>query len=139
MTDTIFTKIIHGEIPCHKIYEDTEVIAFLDIGPLSQGHTLLIPKEPAVMLHELSEASAVAIGRVLPKLCRAILRATGALAYNVIQNNGALAHQAVGHVHFHIIPKYSEETGLGVRWNSTPLNFKEAASIADKIANELIL
>jgi histidine triad (HIT) family protein len=138
MTDTIFLKIVRGEIPCFKVYEDNQVIAFLDVGPLSQGHTLLIPKEPASMLHELSDDSAGAIGRALPRICRAVMRATGATDYNVLQNNGSLAHQAVNHVHFHIIPKFSEETGLGIRWNSTSLDREEGNRLARAIVDELM-
>ena len=116
MADTIFGKILRGEIPCHKVYEDDRVLAFLDIGPLSFGHTLVIPKEPAVTLDELSDESAAAIGRVLPRLCRAVKAVTGVAAFNVLENNGAAAHQAVPHVHFHIIPKPDEAQGLGIQW-----------------------
>src|SRR5262245_48603755 len=83
---TIFDKILSGDIPCWKVYEDEHVLAFLDIGPLSDGHTLVIPKESAVQLHQLSDESAAAIGRVLPRLCRAVMQATGATAYNILQN-----------------------------------------------------
>ena len=137
MPETIFSKIISGNIPCHKIYEDERLIAFLDVGPLSQGHALVVPKEPAVFLHQLSDESAAAIGRVLPKLCRAVLAVTGATAYNVLQNNGPLAHQAVEHVHFHIIPKLSEQTGLGIRWNAGKLDPAQGAKLAEAIAHEL--
>jgi histidine triad (HIT) family protein len=137
MSETIFSKIIRGEIPCFKVYEDDRVLAFLDVGPLSRGHVLLIPKEAAIMLHDLSEPSAAAIGRVLPKLCRAIVRATGATAYNVLQNNGALAHQAVMHVHFHIIPKYDEGSGLGIDWPARALDKVAGAKLAESIASEL--
>src|SRR5215831_17575021 len=99
MSDTIFSKIVRGEIPCHKVYEDDLVFAFLDINPLSRGHTLVIPKEPAVTLDALSDESAAALGRALPRICRAVIEATGSREYNVLQNNGALAHQAVFHVH----------------------------------------
>ncbi len=122
MADTIFRKIIDGEIPCHKVYEDDYVLAFLDINPLSKGHTLVIPKEPAETLDQLSDESASAIGWVLPRLCRAVLKATGVRNYNILQNNGASAHQAVFHVHFHIIPKEEAGGGLGVGWKSTALN-----------------
>ena len=77
-------------------------------------------------------------GALLPRLCRAVSSATGARAYNVIQNNGSMAHQAVAHVHFHIIPKFSEETGLGIRWNSSPLDPIEGKRLADAIAKELM-
>jgi histidine triad (HIT) family protein len=100
------------------VYEDEHVLAFLDIAPLSLGHTLVIPKEPARTLDELSDEAAAALGRVLPRICRALKRVTGSAAYNVLQNNEALAHQAVFHVHFHIIPKPDEQHGLGVRWPS---------------------
>src|SRR6478609_9573029 len=108
---TVFDRILSGEIPCYRVYEDEHVLAFLDIGPLSPGHTLVIPKERAAKLHELSDDAAAALGRVLPRLCRAVLAATGCTDYNVLQNNGAAAHQAVFHVHFHIVPR-SAESGL---------------------------
>src|SRR5258706_5972113 len=102
MADTIFGKILRGEIPCHRVYEDDKVLAFLDVNPVSRGHTLVIPKEPAATLDHLSDDSAAAIGRVLPRIARAVLEVTNARAYNVLQNNGADAHHAVLHAHFHI-------------------------------------
>ena len=137
MAETIFSKILRGEIPCHKVYEDEQVLAFLDIGPLSRGHTLVIPKEPAVTLDELGEEAAAAIGRLLPRLCRAVKRATGCEAYNVLQNNGTLAHQAVMHVHFHIIPRPNAEAGLGIDWPSGQLDGAEGAALATQIRAEL--
>jgi histidine triad (HIT) family protein len=134
MADTIFVKIIRGEIPCQRVYEDDRVLAFLDIAPLSFGHTLVIPKEPAVTLEELSDESAAAIGRVLPRLARAVLRATGATAYNVLQNNGPAAHQAVMHVHFHIIPKYADGSGLGIGWEPGQLDPQRGRELAATIA-----
>ena len=133
MSETLFTRIIRGEIPCHRVYEDAQVLAFLDVGPLSEGHTLVIPKEAAATLDQLSDESAAALGRVLPRLCRAVMKATGATAYNVLQNNGAAAHQAVFHVHFHIIPKPSETTGLGIGWPAGKLDQTAAVDLADKI------
>src|SRR5262245_13557525 len=114
MAETVFAKILRGEIPCHKVYEDEHVLSFLDAFPLSRGHTLVIPKEPAETLDQLSDEAAAAIGRVLPRIARAVMAATGTEAYNVLQNNGPLAHQAVMHVHFHVIPKYDSGAGLGV-------------------------
>jgi histidine triad (HIT) family protein len=139
MSDTIFTRIIRGEVPCHRVYEDDRVLAFLDIGPLSRGHTLVIPKEPAETLDKLSDESAAAVGRVLPRLCRAVMKATGATAYNVLQNNGPSAHQAVMHVHFHIIPKFGPGTpgggGLEIAWS--PGRLDEGKALAAKIAAAL--
>lgn len=136
MKDTLFSKIIRGEIPCHKVYEDEKVLAFLDIGPLSNGHTLVIPKEAKATLDELSDESAAAIGRVLPRLCRAVVKATGATAYNVVQNNGMAAHQAVFHVHFHIIPK-TASSGLGITWPAGRLEPEEGKALAEKIAAQI--
>jgi histidine triad (HIT) family protein len=137
MPDTIFGKILRGEIPCHKVYEDERVFAFLDINPLSRGHTLVIPREAAVRLDELSEESAEALGRALPRIARAIVAATGARDYNVLQNNGPRAHQAVPHVHFHIIPKADDGSGLGLGWRTQPLDPEEARKLAEDLAARL--
>lgn len=131
MPETIFGKIIAGIIPCHKVYEDAQVLAILDIAPLSRGHTLVIPKEPAATLDELSDASAAALGKVLPRICRAVMAVTGVREYNVLENNGAGAHQAVPHVHFHIIPK-SASAGLGLHWPAGALD-SDAASLASQL------
>ena len=133
---SIFTRIINGEIPCHRVYEDEHVIAFLDIGPVSRGHVLVVPKEERVRLDQLSDASAAALGRALRIVAAAVVKATGCVDYNVLQNNGAAAHQAVMHVHFHIIPKYADGSGLGVKWNagSAPA---DAAELAGEISTSI--
>ncbi len=136
MPDTIFGKILAGSIPCHKVYEDDQVLAFLDIAPLSRGHTLVIPKEPAKTLDQLSDESAAALGRVLPRICRAVIAVTGVREYNVLENNGAGAHQAVPHVHFHVIPKPDGATGLGLTWPMGPLG-SDAAQLAAQLAEHL--
>ena len=128
MADTIFAKILSGAIPCHKVYEDDRVLAFLDINPISRGHTLVVPKEPAETLDQLSDDAAAALGRVLPRLCRAVIAATGVRTYNVLENNGAIAHQAVQHVHFHIIPKPDRQAGLGITW---PVQSLDAAAVKE--------
>lgn len=137
MADTIFGKILRNEIPCHLVYEDDKVIAFLDVNPLSRGHTLVIPREPAETLDKLTPDAAAALGRALPRIARAVLAATGASAYNVLQNNGASAHQAVMHVHFHVIPKYDDGTGLGLGWKATKLDDGAGAELAKAISAKL--
>lgn len=132
---TVFERIINGDIPCHKIYEDDLVFAFLDIAPLSRGHTLVIPKEAVPYLHELSESSGAALGKALVKISTAVVKATGAAAYNVLQNNGKDAHQEVDHVHFHIIPKYTNK-GLSLDWAPEELDAGE--DLATKIAQHLM-
>ena len=137
MADTVFGKIVRGEIPCNKVYEDDKVLAFLDISPLAEGHTLVVPKEPAETLDRLSDESAAAVGRVLPRLCRAVVAATGVKEYNVLENNGAGAHQAIEHVHFHIIPKPNAREGLGIGWPAKGVNREAAAALAKRIAAAL--
>ncbi len=148
METTVFDKILSGELPCYRVYEDEYVLAFLDINPLAEGHTLVIPKERASYLHELSDGAASALGKALPRITRAVMHATGCTAYNVLQNNGAVAHQAVFYVHFHIIPRRGDD-GLGVQWNAGTLTDAAAkktqslmqkalaqASVAGKIDRE---
>jgi histidine triad (HIT) family protein len=137
MSETIFDRILRGEIPCHKLYEDEHVLAFLDIAPLSFGHALVISKERAQTLDSLSDEAGAAIGRLLPRLCRAIKRLTGSAAFNVLENNEPLAHQAIPHVHFHIIPKPDADSGLGVRWLAGTLDPARGAELAARIAKEL--
>lgn len=136
MSDTIFGRILRGEIPCHRVYEDDKVLAFLDVNPLAPGHTLVIPKEAVATLDQLSDDSAAAIGRVLPRIARAVLSATGASDFNVLQNNGAAAHQAVFHVHFHIIPK-KDGQGLGLSWSPLPSGGVDPGALRDAIAARL--
>ena len=135
MAETIFTKILRNEIPCHRVYEDDHVVAFLDINPVAKGHTLVIPREEAATLDQLSEEYAAALGKALPRIARAILAATGATNFNVLQNNGALANQSVFHVHFHIIPKYDDGSGVGFVWRPGKLEGGEdlAKAIADAL------
>jgi histidine triad (HIT) family protein len=136
MSATIFGRIIAGSIPCHKVYEDAQVLAFLDIAPLSRGHTLVIPKEAAATLDQLSDESAAALGRVLPRICRAVMAVTGVTAYNVLENNGVGAHQVVAHVHFHIIPKPDSGAGLGIEWPAGQLG-ADAAQLASELVRQV--
>ena len=103
--DCIFCKIIKGEIPCAKVFENEYVIAFLDIAPLSEGHTLIIPKEHYATMAEMPEALAAELGKVLPRISTAVCKSTGTSACNIFQNNGRAAGQEVDHLHFHIVPR----------------------------------
>ncbi|KAF2758149.1 hit family protein [Pseudovirgaria hyperparasitica] len=108
----IFCKIIKGEIPSLKLFESDKTYAFLDIGPLSSGHSLIIPKHHGAKLHDMP---ADQLTEILPVAAR-IAQAVGCEDYNILQNNGRIAHQVVDHVHFHMIPKPNEAEGLGVGW-----------------------
>ena len=133
---SIFTQIIHGQLPCHKVYEDEHVIAFLDIQPLTRGHTLVVTKEPAPSFDQLSTESATALGGALPAICRGVMEATGAIAYNLIQNNGHEAGMSIAHVHIHIIPRFPDSTHSFL-WKYGSINHEDANSLAESIRKHL--
>jgi histidine triad (HIT) family protein len=103
--DCIFCRIVAGGIPCTELLSDDVALAFLDIGPLAEGHALLIPKAHYETLGAMPPDEAARLLGHLPALASAVTRATGCEGYNVLQNNGRVAHQFVPHVHFHIIPR----------------------------------
>jgi histidine triad (HIT) family protein len=113
----VFCKIVSGQIPSARVYEDAVCFSFLDIGPLAEGHLLVIPKNHYERLHEMPANELAELASALPKLGKAILSATGKPAYNMLQNNGAESGQVVPHVHFHLIPRCKDD-GLGYRWNA---------------------
>ena len=104
-TDCIFCGIVLRRVPATKVYEDDAGIAFMDIGPIAEGHVLLIPKTHAETIDQLSPDEVAALLRPLPALVKAVQAATACEGVNVLQNNGRIAHQVVAHVHFHIIPR----------------------------------
>lgn len=116
MSSCVFCKIIAGEIPSHRVLETPASVAFLDVGPLAEGHVLLLPRRHAERLEHLSAEEMADLARSLPALAAAISAVTGAAGLNLLQNNGAAAGQVVPHVHFHLIPR-REGDGLGYRWN----------------------
>ncbi|HET6441615.1 MAG TPA: HIT family protein [Phycisphaerae bacterium] len=115
MADCVFCKIVAGEIPCTKVFEDGLCLAFLDIGPISPGHTLLIPKAHYETIHQMPADEAAHLARHIPSLAAAVQKAVRAEGINVLQNNGACSGQEVFHVHVHLIPRWPED-GLGFRW-----------------------
>ena len=135
--DCVFCRIVAGDIPCHRVYEDGHVLAFLDVGPLSRGHCLVIPKGHWETLDRVPSEVAAAIGAVLPRLARAVCAATGTAAYNVLQNNGEPAHQVIKHVHFHIIPR-TANAGLGITWPAGKLEQDEAQTLKQAIVERLV-
>lgn len=141
---TLFDRIMRGELPSYRVYEDEHVFAFLDIGPQSAGHLLVVPRESKETVGELSDDSAAAIGRVLPRICRALARVTGTPHYNILLNNGRPAGQAIPHVHFHVIPAYGRRSepgqGLQTDWRPGSLGAGEgeriSAGIREALADE---
>lgn len=103
--NNIFAKILRGEIPCVKVYEDDKTLAFMDVMPQAEGHVLIIPKEPAESILELSAEGAAAMIIATQKVARAVKKALRAPGIYLMQLNGAPAGQTVFHVHFHVIPR----------------------------------
>ncbi|HDI7045995.1 TPA: HIT family protein [Staphylococcus aureus] len=119
MSETIFGKILTGEIPSFKVYEDDYVYAFLDISQVTKGHTLLTPKKASANIFETDEETMKHIGAALPKVANAIKRAFNPDGLNIIQNNGEFADQSVFHIHFHLIPRYENDIdGFGYKWET---------------------
>ena len=139
MTDCIFCKIINGEIPSAKVYEDENVLAFLDIGQVTKGHTLVIPKVHKENVFELTDEIAANVFSAVPKLANAIKAAYDPIGLNVLQNNGEAAGQSVFHFHMHLIPRYGKGDGFGAVWKThqeeyTSDDYKKiAAEINSKI------
>jgi histidine triad (HIT) family protein len=113
----VFCKIVAGSIPALRVYEDADILAFLDVGPLAEGHLLVIPKPHVERLEDMSPDLIGQLARQLPRLAAAVVKATGVSGYNLLQNNGKVASQEVEHVHFHIIPR-KQGDGLGYRWKA---------------------
>ena len=108
--NNVFAKMLRGEIPCHKIYEDEDTLAFLDIMPRTQGHALVITKEKARDLFDVSPAALAKLTAVVQKLAPKIQQAMGAEGVLIQQFNGAAAGQTVFHLHVHILPRKAGET-----------------------------
>jgi histidine triad (HIT) family protein len=108
-SDCVFCKIVRGELPASVVLETADAVAFLDINPVTKGHTLLVPRSHHADLASLPEAFAAHVGSLLPRLCRAVRAATGSAGLNVIVNNGRVAGQTIDHVHWHIIPRFFDD------------------------------
>ena len=135
-SDCIFCRIAAGDISAEKVLEDEACVAFMDVGPLAEGHVLLIPKGHYETLDQVPPEAAGAMLRHLPALVRAVRSATGCEGANVLQNNGRVAHQVVPHVHFHVIPR---NAGDAFHFNWPAGNYREGrmAQIAEQIRRGL--
>lgn len=129
--NNIFARILRGELPCHKVYEDEHSLAFLDIMPQANGHTLVLPKEAAVVITELSPAALQATMLTVHKLARAVQTAAEAPGLMLAQLNGPAAGQTVPHVHFHLIPRFD---GVDMRLHARePADPAQLAAMAEKV------
>ena len=110
----IFCRIVAGELPAVKVYEDADTLAFMDIGPIIKGHTLVIPKQHFDPITATPEPVLAKLMAVVKKIAQAQMNALQADGVNVMQTNGAVAGQVVPHIHFHVIPRFTTD---GHRWN----------------------
>ncbi len=129
---SVFSKIVAGEIPCQRVFENDHVLAFLDINPLAEGHTLVIPKREVERFEDLRPEELSQLANALQLVVSKVLAATGAEAYNILQNNGRLAGQEVPHVHFHIIPRATDD-GLGYRWRAKQADAAALEALAERM------
>ena len=137
--DCIFCKIVNGEIPSAKVYEDEDVFAFLDISQVTKGHTLIIPKKHAENIYETDEELASQLFARVPKIANAIKKVYNPVGINILNNNGAAAGQSVFHIHIHIIPRYDETDGFDSKWltHNDDYSSDDLANIAQSIAKEI--
>ncbi|AGN35574.1 HIT family protein [Bacillus paralicheniformis] len=118
MSDCIFCKIINGEIPCAKVFENEHVLAFLDISQVTKGHTLVIPKVHKTNIYEMTPDVSREFFEAVPKIAQAIKDEYEPIGLNLLNNNGEKAGQSVFHYHMHIIPRYGKGDGFGAVWKT---------------------
>ncbi|MBT2669563.1 HIT family protein [Streptomyces sp. ISL-14] len=139
MSDCIFCKIINGEIPSSKVFENEHVLAFLDISQVTKGHTLVIPKVHKENLYELTPEIAMNLFEVVPEIARAMKQEFQPVGLNLLNNNGEAAGQSVFHFHMHLIPRHGEGDGFGAVWKTNTSDYTpdDLKQIADSIAQHL--
>ena len=135
MEDCIFCKIVAGDIPAEKIYEDGETFAFLDIKPNNPGHTLVIPKQHYKNILDIPEATWLAVMKTVHTVAPAVKRAVQAGGINLFMNNEPAANQLVFHAHVHIIPRFDGDPHRP--WTGAPYQEGEAKKILEKIRQQL--
>ena len=134
--DCLFCKIVAGEVPSTRVHEDERTIAFMDINPLNDGHTLVIPRVHAATLFEADEAdlqAAIATARRVARAIRETIRPDG---LNLLQANGTAAFQSVPHFHFHLVPRFTGD-GKGFDWPMVPGDRARIQAAAEKIRGAL--
>ena len=132
-TNCIFCKIINGEIPSTRIYEDDDFVIMLDIGPASFGHALLIPKDHYANIYEMPEELLSKCICLAKKWGEKMVKAFGADGLNLVQNNGLAAGQTVFHYHLHLIPRYDKDC-VGELWTPGTLSDEQRKEILERLA-----
>jgi histidine triad (HIT) family protein len=133
--DCIFCKIIAGDIPCHKVYEDDHVMAFFDILPISLGHTIIVPKRHQPDLENVPDEDMAAMALAAKKIGKAVMDGLGVKGYSLFLDNKSAANQHVPHAHFHVVPRM-EGDGLE-RWPQSGYGEGEAEDCLKKVVEKL--
>lgn len=133
--DCLFCKIVRGEIPSKKIYDDKNVIAFLDINPATPGHVLVVPKKHAEDITKSSEDDLSDAIVAVKKISTLLIEKMNAIGVNVIQNNGKHAGQLVSHIHFHVIPRYPNDNVI-ITYQRAHLSEEDLEEIRKKLSEE---
>jgi|TARA_B100001971_G_C18217064_1_gene554583 histidine triad (HIT) family protein len=136
MSDCVFCKIIKGDIPSTKLYEDENILAFLDIMPANKGHTLVIPKKHYETLTDVPVDELEKLTKELQKITVAVVKATNAEGFNVVMNNKEVAGQVVPHAHFHIVPRFPND-GMAFKWPTKKYEDGEVDKFKEKIISFL--
>jgi len=136
MKGCVFCKILDGEIPSHEVYRDENTYAFLDVNPVNEGHTLIIPERHAETVTDLEEDEATDLFRTVHCVAKAVDEALNPEGINLLQNNGEAAGQEVQHVHFHVIPRHRND-GLDVTWKPGDLDTETAETLVEDIKESL--
>ena len=132
MEECIFCRIVNGKIPSVKVYEDPNVLAFLDIMPANKGHCLAIPKKHSPTLIEMDDKDLTATILAAKKVAKALSLSLGSSGFNLVMSNGKEAGQLVNHAHIHIIPRFQKDR-LRIKWSHLSYNNDEIKEYADKI------
>ena len=135
VSDCIFCKIVAGEIPASKVYEDDHFLAFLDISQVTPGHTLVIPKKHARNLLEMTPDETADLFNIVSRVTKKVESATQPQGMNIISNMEEIAGQSVFHTHVHILPRYSQEDDLKIDFIAHEPDFAHLAQLANEISN----
>ncbi|RRN49289.1 HIT family protein [Streptococcus suis] len=133
MSDCIFCKIISGEIPASKVYEDDQVLAYLDITQVTKGHTLVVPKEHYRNVLDMNEEVAATLFSVVPTIARQLKEKLGASGLNIVNNNEEAAGQTVFHTHIHLLPRFNNQDGLSIQFKANDPDFPALAQLAQEL------
>jgi len=135
-SDCVFCKIIAGEIPCFKLHEDDDTLAFMDINPASEGHALVIPKEHSADVHGISDAAISSTVVTAKKIASAIEKTLNPGGMNLIQCNGPAAAQSVMHFHMHVLPRHAGDE-LKLNWGLEAGDMNAIGKLAERIRAHL--